>query len=74
MGRPITARGPIDEARLYPDYSAHNLHLDWQTMPIFKSGFAFVGKGTSGRSSSRWRLGRQRVKIYDTDDCPSPRA
>ena len=69
VGRPITARGPIDEARLYPDYSAHNLHLDWQTMPIFKSGFAFVGKGhIVGAQLCDGTAGGSILKIYDTDD------
>lgn len=60
----------IDEARLYPDYSAHNLHLDWQTMPIFKSGFAFIGQGTiQGVQLIGNAAGTLvEVKIYDTDD------
>ena len=59
----------IDEARLYPDYSAHNLHLDWQTMPFFKSGFAFVGQGTiQGVQLIDGGSGDCAVQIYDTDD------
>lgn len=59
----------LDDARLYPDYSAHNLHLDWQTMPMFKSGFAFVGQGTiQGVQLIDGGSGDCAVQIYDTDD------
>jgi hypothetical protein len=59
----------LDEARLYPDYASNNLRLDWQTMPFFKSGFAFVGQGTlAGAQLIDGGSGDCSLKIYDTDD------
>jgi hypothetical protein len=59
----------LDEARLYPDGAPHNLRLDGETMPVFKTGFAFIGEGeVMGCQLIDGGSGDCVLRVYDTDD------
>ena len=59
----------FDTARLYQDSSPDNLSFAGKTMPIFKSGFAFVGAGAiDGATLIDGGSGDCTLKIFDTDD------
>lgn len=59
----------VDTARLQPDYSAGNLRLNGETMPFFKSGFAFIGGGSiMGVELIDGGSGDCRMKVYDASD------
>ena len=59
----------VDTARLHQDYGPHNLKLDGETMPVFKSGWVFVGEGTvMGLELVDGGSNDCVMKVYDTNE------